>query len=142
MKKIITLSALFLGLFSLAFALTSQSPQPRITFDSTTHNFGEIEQGEQVHAVFKFKNTGNAPLVLHEVNSPCSCTVPSWPKEPIAPGDSSEIKAKFNSTGKMGHITKSISVRHNAEGGFIYLVLTGTVVKTQESPSSGGNSSH
>lgn len=87
---------------------------PVLTFAETKHDFGNIKQGDIVEHVFKFKNTGNAPLVIKQVDVTCGCTTPEWPKEPIAPGKSGTIKAVFNSAGKMGQQNKVITVQSNA----------------------------
>ena len=87
---------------------------PVMTFAETKHDFGNIKQGDIVEHVFKFKNTGNAPLVIKQVDVTCGCTTPEWPKEPIAPGKSGTIKAVFNSAGKMGQQNKVITVQSNA----------------------------
>ena len=87
---------------------------PVMTFAETKHDFGNIKQGDIVEHVFKFKNTGTAPLVIKQVDVTCGCTTPEWPKEPIAPGKSGTIKAVFNSAGKMGQQNKVITVQSNA----------------------------
>jgi hypothetical protein len=87
---------------------------PVITFAEKSHDFGKINQGDVVEYTFKFKNTGNQPLVLSNVSATCGCTVPEWPKEPIAPGKSGSIKATFNSAGKLGQQNKVITVESNA----------------------------
>ena len=87
---------------------------PVMTFAESKFDFGNIKQGDIVEHVFKFKNTGNAPLVIKQVDVTCGCTTPEWPKEPIAPGKSGVIKAVFNSAGKMGQQNKVITFQSNA----------------------------
>ena len=87
---------------------------PKIVFAEASFDFGDIEQGDIVEHVFKFENTGNQPLILSNVMTTCGCTAPSWPREPIAPGESSEILVKFNSRGKIGIQNKVITVVSNA----------------------------
>ena len=86
----------------------------KITFAEASFDFGEITQGDIVEHVFKFENTGNQPLVISNVMTTCGCTAPSWPREPIAPGASSEILVKFNSRGKIGIQNKVITIVSNA----------------------------
>ncbi|MEQ6120543.1 DUF1573 domain-containing protein [Reichenbachiella sp. MALMAid0571] len=86
----------------------------KITFDETSHDFGDIKQGDQVSYTFSFKNTGEESLVISKVRTTCGCTAPYWPKEPIAPGKTDKIKITFNSKGKMGHQHKVITVESNA----------------------------
>ena len=96
---------------------TEPDPQngPIITFSESIHDFGAIEQGEIVEHIFKFENTGSEPLILTGVRTTCGCTAPSWPKEPVAPGESSEILVRFNSRGKAGLQNKVITVSSNAQ---------------------------
>lgn len=89
---------------------------PVMTFDKAEHDFGTIEQGAAQETVFKFTNTGNAPLIITDAKSSCGCTVPNPPKEPIAPGESSELLVKFNGAGQ-NQVTKTITVTANTEKG-------------------------
>ena len=56
-----------------------------IEFTEEAFDFGEITQGEKVEHTFKFKNTGENDLVIVSAKGSCGCTIPEWPKEPIAP---------------------------------------------------------
>lgn len=87
---------------------------PIITFVESSKDFGDITQGDKVEHVFKLENTGTAPLVISNVAATCGCTVPSWPKEPIAPGKTAEIKVSFNSAGKMGKQNSVVRIYSNA----------------------------
>lgn len=86
---------------------------PQISFTETAYDFGTINQGDTIVHVFKFKNTGNAPLVVSNARAGCGCTIPSWPKQPIAPGAEGSIRVKFNSRGKEGHIDKPVTITAN-----------------------------
>ena len=88
---------------------------PIITFSEKMFEFGEINQGDIVEHVFTFENTGNAPLILSDVKVTCGCTVPSWPKKPIAAGESAELQVRFNSRGKSGTQNKIITIISNAQ---------------------------
>lgn len=88
---------------------------PAMTFEKSEYNFGEINQGDKVSYTFKFQNTGNAPLIISNARASCGCTVPEWPKEPVAPGASGKIDVVFNSAGKSGQQTKSITITTNIE---------------------------
>ncbi|TAE75691.1 MAG: DUF1573 domain-containing protein [Bacteroidetes bacterium] len=91
-----------------------QGEEPIIEFVSTTHNFGEIKEGETVKHAFKFKNKGKTPLVIEEAKPGCGCTVPKWPKEPIPPGGESEIVAEFKTQGQGGgEKIKNITIKSN-----------------------------
>lgn len=104
------------------------APRPVIEFDTTEFNFGILAVGESVSHVFKFKNTGNAPLIISQVKPSCGCTtLKDWPKDPIAPGESGQITAEFNSKGNSGEVTKNILVSTNALPKDWNLKITGTV---------------
>ncbi|MFS4456211.1 DUF1573 domain-containing protein [Maribacter sp. 2304DJ31-5] len=89
---------------------------PIMSFEKTEHDFGTIEQGTPQETAFKFTNTGNAPLIITNAKSSCGCTVPNPPKEPIAPGASSELMVKFNGAGQ-NQVTKTITVTANTKKG-------------------------
>ena len=108
---------IFLALLvTIAFQASSQSTSgPVITWDKPTHDFGDMAQGEKVEHTFKFTNTGNAPLVITNVQVTCGCTTPKgWARDPILPGEESEITLGFNSAGKFGRQKKVITVVSNA----------------------------
>jgi len=98
-----------------------------IRFDDLNYNFGTITQGEKVTYAYKFKNTGKSPLIISSAEASCGCTVPEVPKEPIKPGDESEIKVVFNSAGKLGRIDKQVTVSSNGIPNVIALHLTGEI---------------
>jgi hypothetical protein len=85
----------------------------RITFEELEYNFGDIKEGEVVSHRFKFINTGKVPLTILRATSSCGCTVPEWPEDPIPPGGSGELTAKFNSDGRTGEQKKLIKVEAN-----------------------------
>lgn len=89
---------------------------PVMTFEKAEHDFGTIEQGTPQETSFKFTNTGNAPLIITDAKSSCGCTVPNPPKDPIAPGESSELVVKFNGSGQ-NQVTKTITVTANTAKG-------------------------
>jgi len=79
-------------------------------------NMGRINEGQIIDIAYRFKNTGTKPLVIKEVHVSCGCTVAEKPEKPIAPGEEGEIKASFNSNGKAGPNTKTITVYANTVG--------------------------
>lgn len=94
---------------------------------STTHDFGKIVQGKPVTAVFKFSNKGDAPLIVSNARGSCGCTGVEYPKEPVMPGKTGEIKATYNAAA-MGAFSKTVTVESNAEGGMVILTFSGEVV--------------
>lgn len=89
---------------------------PVMSFEKEEHDFGTIEQGTPQETIFKFTNTGNAPLIITNATSSCGCTVPDPPKDPIAPGETGELVVKFNGSGQ-NQVTKNITVNANTEKG-------------------------
>jgi len=109
---------------------------PSIKFTETSHDFGNINEGTYAKYSFKFFNVGNKPLVIKSVNASCGCTAPSWPKNPIMPGDSNTITAVFNSRGYGGSkFHKSITVTTNMDkDGVLVLFIIGHVNKVDNAP--------
>jgi hypothetical protein len=84
-----------------------------IEFTKEVHDYGTIKNGASGECTFEFTNKGAEPLILADVKGSCSCTVPQWPKEPIAPGAKGVITVKYN-TNNAGPINKSITITSNA----------------------------
>jgi len=85
----------------------------KIDFSKEVHDYGTIENGANGQCTFEFKNTGNAPLIISNANGSCGCTVPTWPKEPIAPGAKASITVKYD-TKRAGAINKTVTITSNA----------------------------
>jgi hypothetical protein len=114
-----TLVVFVFGLFVIFGAVAQEAATetksgPEMAFSESQFDFGEINQGDKVEHIFKFENVGTEPLIITNVQTTCGCTAPSWPRDPIAPGQESEIKVVFNSTGKIGRVNKVITVVSNA----------------------------
>ena len=102
-----------------------------IEFYKIAHDFGTLKEGEVVECIFKYKNTGNAPLSLLYVEADCGCTVPEYSKGEILPGEEGKIKAVFDSNGFRNNIYKTIDVETNADSSITELVLTAFIERTQ-----------
>ncbi len=102
-------------------------PTTTIEFEETTYDFGTIKQGEKASHVFKFRNTGNEPLIISNAKATCGCTVPHWPKDPIAPGETGEIEVVFNSKGKSNKQNKKVTITANTNPPQSFVYLTGFV---------------
>lgn len=99
----------------------------------TTYNFGKVKEGDIVEYNYRFKNTGDKPLIIADAAASCGCTVPEKPENPIQPGEIGFIKVKFNSDKRPGEAEKTITVKSNAQPEFPQLFLKGTVIgKTEE----------
>jgi hypothetical protein len=98
--------------------------------DSTTQDLGKIKEGSIVEISWKFKNTGNKPLIISDARGTCGCTIADKPKEPIAPGQEGVIKARFNSQGQGPEAHKTVSVDANTIGQTQhYLTFTAHITK-------------
>ena len=106
-------------------------PLPELSFDKLRHNFGKINQGESVSHQFVFTNTGQAELIINNAKGSCGCTVPKWPRKPIAPGESEEIKVTFNSAGKSGKQSKTITLVTNAIPNTTVLTISANILTEQ-----------
>ena len=99
-----------------------------ISFDSKVYDFGTVNEGDIVETSFKITNSGKTDLVITNAQPSCGCTVPVWPKAPIKPGETGDIKVKFNTSGKPNRQNKTITLTTNTESGREVLTLKGSVV--------------
>lgn len=106
---------------------TPATDAPAMKFEAATFDFGAIGEGAMVTHVFKFANTGKTPLIIENAVASCGCTVPDWPRQPIAPGAAGEVKVEFSSRGKAGPQQKTITLTANTQPRETVLVLVGTV---------------
>lgn len=102
---------------------------PKIVFNEETFEFGELPEGPQATHEFKFTNMGKEPLVLSNVRASCGCTTPSWPKDPILPGKEGTILVTYNTQGRVGPFTKSITINSNANEPDKVIYIKGDVLK-------------
>lgn len=138
--------------FSLAFTLgalisanaqnTAVQTGAKIEFNKETHDYGNIKYDGEPYCNFEFKNTGDQPLIISNAKGSCGCTVPEWPKEPIAPGAKGTIRVKYD-TKRPGPINKSVTINSNAinvEGGISVLRIKGEVGPAPENGTPVNNS--
>jgi hypothetical protein len=135
MKKIIlTLNVILIGILATAQPVSIENlKQAKIEFQTEIIDYGTIEQNADGIREFKFKNIGTAPLIISDAKKSCGCTVPTWPKAPIKPGESSSIKVKYD-TKRIGTINKSVILISNAERNSIILRIKGKVLSPQITP--------
>ncbi len=108
-----------------------QGDLPVITFEETEHDFGKIIQGEKVSYSFKFTNTGKSALLISRVSTSCGCTVSSYPKVPVQPGQTEYVEATFDSKHKKGFQNKSITIMANTQPNKTVIRIKGQVVLPQ-----------
>lgn len=123
MKSIVALFAAFVLMTACQnqaqekSAINSSSNEADLTsiqWLDSTKDMGQITEGQKLEVSFRFKNTGNKPLVIKNVRPSCGCTAAEPPKEPIGPGEEGVIKGVFDSNGKAGKNTKTLTVESNA----------------------------
>ena len=112
-----------------AVATTKAENYAEITFDTLRHNFGTFQKSEPVvKCSFAFTNTGTAPLIIHQAFASCGCTIPSYTKEPIKPGEKGAIDVTYDGTDKFpGRFQKTITIRSNAINEVVRLTIEGNM---------------
>ena len=127
MKRILFAFALIL--LTAGVASAQQKEASIAAVDSTVYDFGNIKEADgAVTHTFKVKNEGEVPLVVTKVVASCGCTTPDWTKEPIAPGQTGEIKVTYDPTGRPNAFTKNISVYSNGKAGSFIFTIKGNVI--------------
>ncbi|OIN56691.1 DUF1573 domain-containing protein [Arsenicibacter rosenii] len=116
-----------LMLMAATLVLANTNFMAAFGWTSTSHDFGKIAQNKPVTAVFKFTNKGEAPLIISNARGSCGCTGVDYPKDPVMPGKTGEVKATYNAAA-MGAFSKTVTVESNAEGGMVTLMFKGEVV--------------
>ncbi len=140
MKKLFLAMTLFAGSFG-AFAQQETVPSaiapdpnaPTMSFDKDAIDYGTIKQDADGYRTFTFTNTGKTPLIISEAHGSCGCTVPTYPKEPIMPGQKAEIKVHYD-THRVGPFSKSVTVNSNAKNSPVVLRISGTVEAAAVTP--------
>jgi hypothetical protein len=102
---------------------------PQISFKKTEHDFGKVIQGEVVTYNFRFTNTGNADLIIAKVSTSCGCTASNYPVDPIKPGETKSIEAKFDSKNRNGFQNNRVTVLSNATPAKTNLYIKADVIK-------------
>jgi hypothetical protein len=110
-----------------AVATTKAENYAEITFDTLRYNFGTFSKDEPVvRCSFPFTNTGTAPLIIHQAFASCGCTIPTYTKEPIKPGEKGTIEVTYDGTDKFpGRFSKTITIRSNAINEVVRLTIEG-----------------
>ena len=129
MKKIVMMLMLMASVTAFA-----QQTQAEIKFDKTTHNFGKFSESNPVQtAIFTFTNTGTSPLIINSAMASCGCTVPTYTKTPIKPGEKGTVKVTYNGKGKFpGHFKKTVTLRTKAVVEMCRLYIEGDMEEAKE----------
>ncbi len=104
-------------------------------FAKMEHDFGTIEEGQVIEHEFKFTNSGQAPLVISNIQASCGCTTPDWTKSPVKPGEEGYVKVAFNSAGKSGVQSPTVTIQANTSPNVTRLRLKGNVDQNTASAS-------
>ena len=107
-------------------AVEETTDGPQMSFEAMEVDYGTIEQDSEPFRVFKFTNTGTEPVMIMNARGSCGCTVPSYSKAPVAPGESSEIKVRYD-THRIGQFRKRVTLTTNVPGDPIVLTIKGKV---------------
>ncbi|GAB3333705.1 hypothetical protein GCM10027511_42090 [Hymenobacter humi] len=116
-------------LLALAFGAHAQGV---MKFEVDNHDFGNVAEGTMATYEFKFKNTGNQPVVIANVQASCGCTTPDWTKTPVLPGKTGVIKAMYSSAGRPGVFNKTVTVTSNASEPSKVLSIKGSVLTKEQ----------
>lgn len=138
MKKFLSFIVMCLATVTLAMAQQAKTKTdgPSIKFEKTTHNFGTFSEATSTQkCVFTFTNVGKSPLIINQAIGSCGCTVPTYTKAPIRPGEKGEIKVTYNGRGLYpGHFKKMVTVRTNGDPSMVRLYIEGEMTDaTQDS---------
>lgn len=118
------------GNYQRIYTSEEKANSPKIQFDAVEVTGGKVIEGEEYKHDFKFTNTGKSNLVIYSVKPSCGCTATASSSENLAPGESATIAATFNSTGRPGTQSKTITVKSNdVDNPIINLKFTVEVVK-------------
>ncbi len=111
-----------------ASANASDTGNAVLIFNEYEHNFGNVAEGVKAGYIFTFRNTGTADLVISSVTTTCGCTVPKYSTKPISPGEGGNLEVIFDTSGRNGVQTKSITVKSNAKIPVVLLKITAEVM--------------
>ena len=107
----------------------SGDDQPaEIAFREYEHNFGRVVEGEKVAYIFSFENKGAGPLVIKSASTSCGCTVPKYDTKPIPSGAGGSMEVVFDTSGRSGMQTKTISVHSNSKTPVVILKITAEII--------------
>ena len=108
---------------------------PVMFFESKVVDYGTIQQHGEPLRKLVFTNTGDAPLIIQNARGSCGCTVPTWPKKPIMPGETGELEIRY-ATNRLGKFSKTVTLTTNEEGVEPHVIkVQGKVLKPEDEES-------
>ncbi len=101
-----------------------------ISFEKSEHDLGTVLQGEKVGYNFAFTNTGEGSLIILDANASCGCTIPRFSKEPVPPGGKGTVEVVFDSTGRMGKQSKTVTLNTNGKVRLVQLTIRANIINS------------
>jgi hypothetical protein len=105
-----------------------ESAKAKIFFLEEVHDFGRVTEGEKVGWYFKYRNDGDADLIIKKASASCGCTVPEFDRKPLPPGEESSLKVIYDSRGRSGFEEKTVTIESNAENNLVRLKMKVEVI--------------
>ncbi|MCQ2221563.1 MAG: DUF1573 domain-containing protein [Prevotella sp.] len=124
----------FFSLLTMLVFAIAMMAQADIKFDKTQHDFGKFSESDPiVKCTFTFTNTGDKPLVVNQAVASCGCTVPTYTKKPVQPGETGTVNVTYNGKGKFpGHFKKTITIRTNGKTEMVRLYIEGDMEEAKK----------
>ncbi len=116
----------------IAASQLSDSSLADLVFREYTHDFGKVTEGEKVGYIFSFENKGKGNLVISSATASCGCTVPKYDSKPVPPGKGGKLEVVFDTSGRNGKQTKTVTVASNSSKPLILLQITAEVVSASD----------
>lgn len=110
--------------------VVNDGPTTQVAFATPSHDFGTIAQDSDNHHTFTFTNTGTEPLIIENAKGSCGCTVPQYPKEPIAPGETGEIEIVYKPGKQKNQQSKTVTITANTEPRNTTLTISANVLES------------
>ncbi len=139
MKKLLSMISAIVLCASFAFAQSNETTPtkemkgPQMEFEAKELDYGTIAQNSDPYRSFSFTNVGDEPVQITHAKGSCGCTTPDWPKEPIFPGESAEIKVRYD-TKRIGKFVKRVTLTTNMKDPKVVLTIKGEVKPAAPEP--------
>jgi len=97
-----------------------------INIENNVHDFGVIKKDIEVPIYFTYRNSGDSPLVIQDIETKCGCTAAKWDREPLMPGETDSLGVYYDAKA-LGYFSKEVIIHFNSKKSFAKLFITGTV---------------